>query len=250
MNQHVDDLLALYALGGLEPDELSQVETHLAICAACRAEAQRQAALVGLVASSVPAREPDPQLRARVLGRLAAQAAPPSALGRRQPSAAPADRPRSWLALPAWVPAALSLVLALLAGWNVYLTRNLDVLQRQVQASQGAVALISAPTAAEIALAGQGEFSNAGGSAYVDAQTQKVVLVVRQLEPLDPGRTYQAWIITAEGPVSAGLFQVTDSGWGMTWLERPFTPGSGIGVSREPEGGSQQPTEIVLLGGL
>jgi anti-sigma-K factor RskA len=73
------------------------------------------------------------------------------------------------------------------------------------------------------------------------------VLIVQRLEPPETNETYQAWIITDHGPVSAGLFETTENGWGMTWLEAPFMPGSAIGVSVEPTGGSAQPTEVVLL---
>jgi anti-sigma-K factor RskA len=74
------------------------------------------------------------------------------------------------------------------------------------------------------------------------------VLVVQQLKPLAPDMTYQAWIITDAGPRSAGIFRVSEAGMGMTLLEAPYAPGSAIGVSLEPAGGSPQPTQVVLLG--
>jgi anti-sigma-K factor RskA len=241
MNEHVDELLALHALGGLEPDEQQQVEAHLQRCAACRAEADRQATLVAVLAASVPPAVPDPRLRARLLARAGIQATT------RRGAASKA--PRDWLALPRWLVLGASLALAVLVGWNVYLTQQMGNLQRQVRWSTGAVALISGPATEEIALEGQGAFSGASGEAYVNHDSQDVVLIVRRLDPLAAGRTYQAWLITDQGPVSAGLFGVTDTGWGMTWLDVPFSPGSAIGVSVEPQGGSQQPTEVVLLGG-
>lgn len=243
MTEHVDELLALYALGGLEPAEQQQVETHLPNCAACRAEARLQRAVVGLVATSVAPRAPDLRLRARVLARAGVRSAPSP----RRPVEA---RPRNWLALPRWLVAGLTLVLAVLTGWNVYLTRQLGDIQTQLRWSTGAVALISAPTTETIPLAGQGEFAVAAGEAYVAGDSQDVVLIVRHLYPPANDETYQAWIITDRGPVSAGLFQTTDTGWGMAWLDIPFTPGSAIGVSVEPLGGSAEPTEVVLLGGM
>jgi len=70
MNEHVNDLLALYALDGLEPDERRVVETHLAVCAACQAEAEREARLVAVLAEGIPTAAPDPRLRAKTLARL------------------------------------------------------------------------------------------------------------------------------------------------------------------------------------
>jgi anti-sigma-K factor RskA len=241
MNEHVEEALALYALGGLEPDEARAVERHLPMCAACQVEVKQHQALVALVAASVPEKMPSRQLRSRVLATAGAAG----------PNERSAERaPRQWLAIPRWLATGLALLLAVLAGWNVYLTRQLGELRSQLRWSTGAVALISRPSTQTIALAGQGEFTMATGEAYVDGQSRDVVLIVRQLAPPEPDETYQAWIITDRGPVSAGLFETTANGWGMTWLEAPFAPGSAIGVSVEPLGGSAEPTEVVLLSDL
>jgi len=240
MTEHVEEALALYALGGLEPDEARAVESHLPGCAACQTEAARQQAIVTLVAASVAERMPRQQVRARVLAQ---------ARGTR-PARSIEPGPRPWLAVPRWLAAGLALLLAVLAGWNVYLTQQLGEVRSQLRWSTGAVALISRPSTETIALAGQGEFTGATGEAFVDGQSRDVVLIVRQLAPPAADETYQAWILTDQGPVSAGLFETTESGWGMTWLEAPFTPGSAIGVSVEPLGGSATPTEVVLLSDL
>jgi anti-sigma-K factor RskA len=244
MNEHVDELLALYALGGLEPDELEIVTAHLAGCAACRAEAERILSLVAAVAAVAPARAPDPRLRARVLSRA-------GIVSRSQPQTAPLTRPapasrrRLW---PAWLATSAALVLVGLLGWNLYLTNQVAELRGQVQDTRDAVALVSSPTSQEVALQGQGNFATAAGSAYIDQQSHSVVLIVEHLPPLPVDKTYQAWIITDQGPQSAGLFQVGDTGWGMNWLEKRYAPGGAIGVSLEPQGGSAKPTQVVLLG--
>lgn len=237
MNEHVDELLALYALGGLETDEAQRVEAHLARCEACRAEAGRQQQLVLAVAAAVPPQAPDPRAKERLLARVGA-------------AATDVARPQAnWLALPRWVLAGLSLALALLAGWNVFLTQEINSLQRQVRGSTGAVALISSPDTAAITLEGRGTMPAASGQAYVDFDSQDVVLVVRHLEPLPAGKTYQAWVVSDEGPKSAGFVDVTGNGWGMRWLDVPFVSGGWVCVSVEPSGGSQQPSDVVLWGG-
>ena len=239
MNEHVDDLLALHALGGLEADELARVDAHLDECAACRALAEQEQQLVRAVAAATP-RPPDPKLKARLLARVGAS--PPALVHGGSQRA-------NWLALPRWVLATLSLALALLAGWNVYLTREITTLQRQVRGSTGAVALISSPSTESFALGGRGPMPSASGQAYVDHYSQDVVLVVRHLEPLEADKTYQTWVVTDDGPMSAGFMEVSASGWGMRWLDVPFVTGGWVCVSVEPSGGSQEPSEIVLWGG-
>ena len=249
MNEHVIDQLALYALDGLEPDEHRMVDAHLAFCAACQAEAEREARLVAVLAESIPTAGPDPRLRAKTLARLGIRSAQPSRPAR--PTAKNPDTPRGWLTLPRWVPVALSLVLAVLAGWNVYLTSEVNTLRQQVVGATRAVGLITAATTKAIALAAaDGDPAAGHGNAYVNVESHAVVLVVQQLAPLAANEIYQAWLMTDAGPVSAGLFSVTATGWGMTWLSVPFETGAVIGVSREPAGGSVEPTVVVLVGGL
>jgi anti-sigma-K factor RskA len=240
MNEHVDDLLALYALGGLEADEARRVDAHLTQCAPCRALAKQEQQLVLAVAAATPPRAPDSRLKARLLAQVGAVQSKPARHTDRQPN---------WLALPRWVLAGLSLALALLAGWNVYLTREIQTLQRQVRGSTSAVALISSPDTAAITLEGRGAMPSASGQAYVDFDSQDVVLIVRRLEPLPADKIYQAWVVTDDGPKSAGLMDVNANGWGMTWLDVPFVSGGWVCVSVEPSGGSLEPTEVVLWGG-
>lgn len=248
MNEHVDELLALYALGGLEADELTAVNAHLEICPRCQAEADRQQSLVATVAASVPARTPDPQLRAAVLSRIgAAPLARPAAQPRRAKAPAPSRARVPRLAWPGWLPAGLTVLMVGLIGWNVYLTSQVMTLQHRVQYNQNALALIAGADTAHFPLRGQGTFAAAGGNVYVDQQTRDIVLVVQKLQPLASDQTYQAWLISDQGPTNAGLFRVSENGWGMAWLDVPYEQGSTIGVSVEPRGGSPQPTHVVLL---
>lgn len=236
MNEHVDELLALYALGGLEPDEVQRVEAHLPRCAACQAEAQNQQRLITALAATAPPLEPDPRLRARLLARA-----------ERAQAAASRPAPRQWT-LPRWVPITLSLALAVLAGWNVYLTQEIGSLRRQVRGSIGAVALMAAPNTQAISLTAREAMPLAGGQAYLDGDSRDLVLVVRQLTPPKPDQAYQTWLITEDGPVSTGPLEVSAAGWGMAWLNRPYITGSAICVSLEPASGSAEPTEVVLWG--
>jgi anti-sigma-K factor RskA len=244
MSEHVDELLALYALGGLEAAELKAVSEHLTTCPTCQAEAQRQAALVSTLAASVPPRAPDPRVRAQLLSKVNAA---PSPQARKAPAQARPARQPVRLGLPAWLAAGLAVLAAGLIGWNVYLTGQVVTLQRRVQYNQNALALIASANTAQMPLIGQGTFASADGNAYIDKKTQDVVLVVQQLKPLGTDQTYQAWIIGKQGPVSAGLFGVSDNGWGMAWLSMPYVQGGAIGVSLEPKNGSPQPTKVVLI---
>ena len=242
---HVSDLLPLYALGALEPDEQAQVVTHLAGCAQCRAEAEEFQAVTSALAAAVPARQPRPAVRAALLDRIRTASQQPAPAARVVPLAPrPAARPR---AAVNWPMAAMLAGLLGLVGWNFYLTNRVNSLQQQYRAQAAAVALISSPVTLSMPLHGQGHWTTASGRAYVDPDSRSVVLVVENLEPLDEDHIYQAWVITDAGPQNAGRVNVSRSGWGMSWLSVPYPEQALIGVSVEPAGGSETPTEVVLL---
>ena len=193
------------------------------------------------VAASVPPRAPDARLRTQVLSKV--RAAPASKV----PAQVRAARRPLRLGWPAWLATGFAVLAVGLIGWNVYLTSQVMSLQHRVQYNQNALALIAGANTAQMPLLGQGSFAAADGNAYIDQKTRDIVLVVQQLKPLSADQSYQAWIIGNSGPVSAGLFRVSENGWGMAWLNMPYVQGSAIGVSLEPKGGSPQPTQVVLI---
>jgi anti-sigma-K factor RskA len=236
MNEHVDELLALYALGGMEAEESRRIEAHLAECADCRNEAEADRALVGLIAQAASA-QPRDEVRARLLQRIETRPR------LRQPAQPAPGRRLSW------VLATLSAVVVVaLVGWNISLNRQFNSLRQQITLQQRLMYFVTSPTTEIVELAAPANTATASGRAYIDADSQMTVVVVR-LRPLKPDQTYQAWIMGSEGPKSAGLFRVNEGGWGMTTLTVPYSEGSGIGISLEPAGGSDKPTEVVLAGG-
>ncbi len=240
MNEHayVEERLALYSLGGMEPDEAQRIEAHLSGCAACRKNAEADRALVGLLAHSALAQGPRDEVRARVMNRIGAR------LPRRE---------RRALSLrPAWVFAVLNVaaVVALL-GWNFYLNGQLNTLRGQLGKQEQYMSVLLSTTKREILLTAQDNDPANRARAYIDPETRAMVLVIDHLPPIRPDQTYQLWLITDAGPQPSILLDVNNRGWGMTTLKVPEPQANfnAIGVSVEPAGGSQKPSEVVLAGG-
>jgi anti-sigma-K factor RskA len=238
MNEHVDELLALYALGGMESGEAQRIEAHLAECAACRNEAEANRALVGLIAQSAPVQGPRDEVRTRIMQRIGAR---------------PPHRERRAISLrPAWVFAALNMaVVVALLGWNFYLNGQLNTLRRQLGKQEQYVSVLLSTTKREIVLTAQDNDPANRARAYIDPETRSMVLVIDHLPPIGPDQTYQLWLITEAGPQPSILLDVNDRGWGMTTVKVPEAQANfnAVGVSLEPAGGSEQPTEVVLVGG-
>lgn len=276
MNDHVDELLALYALSGLEPEETARVEAHLVDCSACRAEAEAQRWLVILIAESIQPVEPPGLARARVLRRTQKTSIPSASPARpRLPAgwSRVAAVARQW----AWPVLAGAAILGLVF-WNLRLQDDIEFLetqldtqfedqqqilndyrqqalalyQQQADIQKSTVGIITSPNTQEIALMGTESASQASGRVFVGQDRQMVVIVVKDLPPLKPGQAYQVWVITQAGPQPSLVFAVNNNGWGTTTVPVPtdqvdFT---GFGISVEPEGGSQTPTQVVMLGNL
>jgi anti-sigma-K factor RskA len=80
----------------------------------------------------------------------------------------------------------------------------------------------------------------------VRAPDGEAVMIIRDLDEAPSGKTYEAWVIGAGGPVKAGLFDGGDQE--IVLLDEPVGPDAIVAVTLEPEGGSEQPTSDVLFG--
>ena len=91
------------------------------------------------------------------------------------------------------------------------------------------------------------------GKAIYDASRSALVFLANDLEPLEPQKTYQLWIIPANGdaPVSAGIFHPDEHGNASVLLPKLPTgvAAKAFGVTIENDGGSASPTMPIILAG-
>lgn len=82
------------------------------------------------------------------------------------------------------------------------------------------------------------------------SRTRGLVFSASRLAPADAGRTYQLWLSTSAGPVSAGLANPDTEGRVTLATEVPLALTgrlSGAFVTLEPEGGRTEPSSQVVL---
>jgi anti-sigma-K factor RskA len=139
--------------------------------------------------------------------------------------------------------------LALLEGQNEELLQVNNTLQEQLQQEAMKVAVLTNPEQS-IPLAPLPDGPNASGAFF--RRGTDAVLVLQGLAPLPADQTYQLWILPPDGGASipADLIQVEnpESQTVAVVINPQYSNLVGIGISVEPEGGSPQPTTIVLLG--
>jgi len=142
------------------------------------------------------------------------------------------------------------LTLVSLVGWNLTLSAQVaDLRAQSATQAQQIESLLN--TTRTINLAAQGPWPDASGRAFVSDGARTVVIMV-QLRPLESDQTYQTWLITDAGPQPSDVFTVNAEGLGLITVTVPdqLADFTAIGISVEPAGGSQTPTEVVLVGGL
>jgi anti-sigma-K factor RskA len=213
------DDLTPYLLGELSTGDAAEYELHLQSCDTCQSEMRDLAPLLEAIADDV-ATAPSPELRDRVLADIATT-----------PQVIPMRRSRKQWMLGA--AAALAIVLA--AGSFLF---QQDPVSDLVAASDAVVVQLAATEAYVEPAQMQAVYRESDGA---------MALIAESLEPADDGRTYQAWLIGDNGPVSAGVFVPDEDGTARLILDATWEPGSLIGVTLEPAGGSRQPTSDVLF---
>lgn len=195
------DLLGAFALGAVDAQEAAAVRAYVATNAEAREELAELMAGIDVLALTIEPLNPPAGLRDRLSAAVLADAAaaPPSAPLAPAVQPAPTPRPEPirrpdsfWSRATPWAAAAAALLLitAGLLFWNLQL-RN------QIAAT---------PVAETVALAPTDAAPGASGEVRYLPDEQLFFVDVRDLPPLAEGQVYEVWLIGADGPVPAGVF--------------------------------------------
>ncbi|MFE9748719.1 anti-sigma factor domain-containing protein [Saccharothrix saharensis] len=254
-------LIGAYALDAVSDVERRVFEEHLAHCPTCVQETAELRETTALLAGAATV-EPPAHLRDRVLTAItdirqlppetervetggAAQTVPTGP----EPSLTPGIPGRTrWLRGTAAFAAAASIAVAVTLGiqgvdTNQRLEQDLRALE-QVNVHNGRIAdLLAAPDAKLV----RGEVAGGGtGTVVASAAEGEVLFLAQGLPPLPEDRTYQMWLIGADGPRPAGLLTSSD-GQTDPVLASGFTGREAVGLTVEPKGGSARPTTPTVV---
>jgi anti-sigma-K factor RskA len=248
-DEHVGDLIELYALGALEPEEQLAVDSHLDECAECRALMEDARHLVELLAWTPDQRMPPPELQHKIRSRI-------EQLQRLEHNpAVPRHRPglRSRLVAflsPPRALAALGLVLLLvLGGWNIVLQRRVATLTAEVSKQQLLETVLHGAGVRVVTMGPQPAAPTAWGSMVINPTTTDGYLVTSGLPSLPKDKIYQLWLLKGEARTNGGTFAVDQRGAGTLLIRAParLDTYTGCGITVEPYGGSPKPTGARVL---
>ena len=256
--------LTLYAMHALGSEEQAQIAAHLEGCEECRANLAKESATLALLAMSVEHRRLPEGARNRFLERIKTAPLPASrvvGITDRVPSPQRPAKARTASRWISWAATAALLLISLVLGVklrqaNDELRSKSALVEAQADASQRAqrvLELLTAPAARHVLLtAGTPHPAPSARAAYL-ASRGALILEASNLAPIAPNKTYELWIIPANGhpPVPAGLFRPDAAG--NAHLVLPDIP-SGIkakalGVTVESASGSTSPTLPIVLAG-
>ena len=280
------DDLYLFALQLLPDAAMKDAATHLKECAVCRTQlGEIQGDLVTYALTAEP-HTPPSQARERLLRQVAEEkkVIPADPVeqhiepilyprnSRMFQMDAPEERePRRFAPVMAWAGWSIAACLAVVAGMQVDQRKTVqqDLAVATAQLSQNAeqsehakqvVQTLSDASAMQVALhvplnAGAVPKLDPEAHATYEPNTGALVFVADHLDPLQPQKTYELWLLPSEAgqaPIPAGLFK-PDANGNATVVMPPLPKGvaaKGFGVTVENEGGSKTPTAPIVLAGM
>jgi len=232
------DQYELYALGALEAEERTELDTHLRRPDdPCVEGVRRARERITTLALLSPEAQPSARLRTRVVNMVG-------------------EPKRSWNWAAPWAVALVGLaVVALWLGASrreqsrVLNQMRAEAQRRNVELNRltEAFALMNDPAAKQVVF---GENApKPRGRVFVNPQ-QGVLLLASNLAPAPSGKIYEMWIIPKGGaPAPAGLFQSQGDGTAMYLRRGPVDMATTaiVAVTLEPEAGSASPTSTPLI---
>jgi anti-sigma-K factor RskA len=236
-DQHVDDLIAAYALDCLDEDDVIWVSKHLANCVRCQAELNAYWQVVDQLPLTVQRRQPSPQLKEKLMAQVHRMQAD---TGRESEDFWQRFRGLLSQTAPVWSLASLVIIVLLITS-NLLLWQQVRGMREQSRADTMRVVAMDHTQVAP----------GATGLIVISLDGEHGTLVVDHLPFLSAENQYQLWLINNGERASGGVFSVSKDGYGSVWVNspQPLADYSAFGVTIEPAGGSPGPTGEKVLGG-
>ena len=229
MEISLHELTAGYALDALDPAEREAFEAHLEDCEPCQEELASFWEVTGGLAAAADGPTPSPALRERILDAARAEEQNVISISSRR-------RVSPVLASVTAIAAAVAI------GFGIYamsLNGQLDDSRAALSAQETAAAVLADTNTTSVPM-------NGGSGKVVVNDAGSAVLVLNALPAAPSGKTYQAWVITDDTPVSAGVFAPSEDR-AVVPIPQTVPAGSVVAVTIEPDGGVSAPTQAPAM---
>jgi hypothetical protein len=255
---------------------LERVRLHLPQCPECTAKVAQLRTDLALVAMSVPQIPPPAAAKERLMQAAGVSSAArptssasiktfPSTVPEESASrgirAVPARRTNPALIWGGWVAALACLFYAvhvhdLQQNTQHRLTletAQLNQTRATAERAQEILEVLTSPESKRVTLVSAHAQPEPSGDAVYLKSRGALVFTASHLRPLPPNKTYELWVIPANGsaPIPAGIFEPDAQGMASVLLPRlpKGVQAKAFGVTMENAGGSTTPTLPILLAG-
>lgn len=202
----VDDNVEAFVLRALDLSDQQRIALHLRWCERCRAVASSYAAVPRLLAESAPLAEgPSPEVRDRLMDRVARSSAVPDATSTDAAATPPENQPRPagvsrivrWQrrVLPV-ATAVLTIAFLIVSAWGIGLQNEIESLR--AEAGQPTTTFSGQPLASPRLFTTKPACSGCLGLAQLGADPKKTTAVLMAWG-LDPSQTHEVWCMHENG---------------------------------------------------
>lgn len=255
----IEELLPFYALGAVSDEEREQVEAYLVAHPAARARLAEMQQTAGALPFALTPVEPPKQLKASLMSRIESDAR--VRFPAQTPQSKQATSKGLWARLfqtrASLAFAGLCLVVAVGAlAWALTLNGDMTRLRDDIAALQGQLqeqgellAKIAVPGVQTLPIRGT---AGQHGNLLTSPESKSAIVLLAGLSQISPDEVYQFWLIRDSVMISAGTFTVDEKGGAILVITSNEDIGlfDHVGVSREPQGGSPQPTNVIFVSEL
>jgi anti-sigma-K factor RskA len=233
---HVTELLPGYALNCLDAEEAAMVAEHLIVCEQCREEFEAFQTVTDQLALAVPEIQPSPKLKTRILKNIQSE----------KHSIQKRAFLRDWWQrfsaffqpiAPVWGVASAVIIVVLGISTLIFWQR-INALEQFYHTQDFQLVKLECTHVVP----------EATGQIVISKDGEIGMLAVAHLPVLEPGYTYQVWLIQNEQRTNGGMFLVNQQGYGMLNVVSPQSLlDCHVSITVEPAGGSIEPTGKTML---
>jgi anti-sigma-K factor RskA len=233
---HITELLPEYALNCLDAEEAAMVAEHLIVCEQCREEFEAFQTVTDQLAFAVPEVQPSPKLKTRILKNI-------------QPEKRSVQEKaffRDWWQrfsaffrpiAPVWGVAS-AVVIVVLGISTLMFWQRINSLEQFYHTQDFQLVKLECTHVVP----------EATGQIVISKDGEVGMLAVAHLPVLEPGYTYQVWLIQNGQRTNGGTFLVNQQGYGMLNVVSPQSLlDCHVSITVEPAQGSIEPTGKTVL---
>jgi anti-sigma-K factor RskA len=216
-------LTGAYAVDALDDLERARFEQHLAHCDDCRAEVLELRETAALLAETTAVTPPD-SLRSSVLAGIS------------QVRPLPPEVPvRTEVAGRRWFPLLVAAALVLIAGIGAVAWQPWATPEGSLTATEQ---VLQAGDAQDVFL----DLGEAGRATVTRSKSvDRAVIVTEDMVGAPDGKVYELWLMSPDGKFAKAGY-MSDAAEQTVLLEGSASRAAAVGITVEPDGGSEQPT--------